>query len=242
MSNKNLPFYFKPSAPATSSPSVNDDWDDMDIPIRSVTLSTEDDPKLLETENTFFQQIAILARARLENDANPIFIVALSDKDAIWEAFFTQLPPELASWWSCRCCESTLGRLAKLVQVQDDGTLGALIWPDDDDLIPEHLLESVRAVKKLISEAKIEREFKVQKNDMCIGNETTGDFHHFFLNFPASRLKRRTPGVVELATDDATRMLTKVLDDYSIDTIREAHRLLKGDKLHNASHHLAAIT
>jgi len=100
----------------------------------------------------------------------------------------------------------------------------------------------VRAVKKLVSEAKIEREFRVQKNDMCIGNETTGDFHHFFLKFRDSRLKRRTPGVVELATDDATRMLTRVLDDYSIDIIREAHRLLKGDKLHNASHHLAAIT
>jgi len=71
MSNKNLSLYFNPSAPATFSSALNDDWDDMDIPVRSVALSTKDDPKLLETENTFFQQLATLARARLEKDTDP---------------------------------------------------------------------------------------------------------------------------------------------------------------------------
>jgi hypothetical protein len=241
MSGKNLSFYSSSSAPAIASAISNDEGDDMDIPIRNASLSIKDNPELLEAEHAFFQHIATTTRARLEKDNEPIFSVELPDKDSIWDAFWSQLPPELKTWWSCRCCETALRRLAKLAQVRDDGTLRALMWPEDDDAIPGHLLKSVQALRNLVSVARIKEEFRVRQSDMCIGTERTGDFRHFFLRFPDSRLKERTAGVNELSTADATRMLIQVLDDYSVTTVRKTFQLLQGHKLRNASHHIAAI-
>ena len=220
---------------------TTDDWVDVPsgLPDRSRQPESHN-PENDKAERSFYTIVADAALARLESNNTPIFTVDL--QDVLWSDFLNHLDPSLRQQFSCTTCKRFVTRYGGLVQVADDGCAQPLLWPSTDETVPEHLRTSIRALHRKVSSASVLGEFKITAKVKSGGARTCGGYNHFYLDFPDARLYKSEPiGFTSASVGELASMLSRVIEDFSLDTVQRAALILTENKLPYADNHTAAM-
>ncbi|KAJ9604704.1 hypothetical protein H2200_010818 [Cladophialophora chaetospira] len=217
-----------------------DDWVDVETPIQHVAQNSSSKPKKSRAEYSFYASTADAALARLKKDSSPIFTVDLSE-DVLWSAWLDNVDPSLKQRFTCSTCRHFIKRYGGLVQIDKNGHAQSLFWQPSKK-IPEDFCAPVQAIHDKVSSASVLGEFKVTPKMKSAGAQVSGGYNHFYFNFPDTRLRKPEPnGFAYASVKDLATMLERCLDDYSLETVRQAHTILTEDKLPYADSHKAAI-
>ncbi|ETI24221.1 hypothetical protein G647_03590 [Cladophialophora carrionii CBS 160.54] len=219
-----------------------DDW--VDVKAESRDRKQKPDPSHLADEKkeyAFYVVTAESALARLNQDASPIFLVDVS-QDTLWSTWLDNLDPSLRHEYSCTTCRRFIKRYGGLAQVDSQGAVQPLLWDPTERPGPDHFRASIKAIYDKVSSATVSEEFKVIPRTKSIGTRTSGGYNHFYVDFPEARIrKKEARGFESAPVTVLATMIGRVIDDYSLKTIRQAFTILTEDKLPHADSHKAAI-
>jgi hypothetical protein len=196
-------------------------------------------PKSATTDPIFELLVSVLQATANARSKGPLFHAKLDLQDkSLFELYLSSLPEHLRPEHNCRSCRSFLARFGDLCQVQDDGTLRPLIWPQTpNDQVPAIYRSFVEDFNKLFQGRGVTQEYRITGTSCLVLGElpTNGScFKHFHVRL-ASTNPLANP-LDYLSTDTAYDMLARVLDDYNVSVIHEGHHLLHHKLLHSTSH------
>jgi hypothetical protein len=219
-----------------------DDWVDItDEPKHSKQEPVPSDVEDEKAEYSFYTVTAKAARARLNKDASPIFIVDVP-QDTLWSTWIDAMDPSLRPSYSCTTCRRFMKRYGGLVRVGSNGALKSLLWGPTKRPGPEHLRASIKAIHDKVSSGSVLEELKITPKTRSVGARTSGGYNHFYLDFPESLIRKQEPKGFEYASVGVlATMLGRAIDDYSVEAVRQAFTILTDDKLPHAHNHKAAI-
>ncbi|RXW19955.1 hypothetical protein EST38_g5896 [Candolleomyces aberdarensis] len=187
---------------------------------------------------------SVLQETANARNNGPIFHAKLDLQDqSLFKRYLSSLNENLRAEHNCSSCRYFLSHFGDLCQVQDDGTLRPLIWP----LTPNHRVPSiyrkfVREMTEMFDGKDVGREYRITStHQLSLGQEATqsSPFQHFHVRLAENGPLANPLGT--LSTETSYRMLVRVLDDYDMTVISEAHHLLHHKLLHSTSHRPAII-
>ena len=189
----------------------------------------------------FYDSIHDRSDKRLKDHKSPIFTTNV-DGAALYGAYLGALLVDKRAEHNCAACRRFIKRHGGLALVSDDGTLTPLFWDTHES--DRRYADAVNAMYSLVKTARVVKLYKpVHDNrNARLGLQRTDNFNHFYYDFPPSRLSNpelrafALPQAAELAA-----MLSRLLEDFSKDTVKKAHMILAQHKLPNAHNHIAAI-
>jgi hypothetical protein len=158
----------------------------------------------------------------------PVFT---TDADGLYDAFLGALAPELRQRYTCRTCRHFVDRFGGIVTIDSDGMASSPLWDGWEP--PAVFSGAVLALSRLVSKARVTGVFL--SSEAVWGNASnsspkspTGVWLHMHSrsNSPFRRgaLLTAEQAMAEKREDHAT--LCRALDEFSIETVRQAHHLL----------------
>ena len=221
--------------------SADADWVDVSIPTREVKrLRLDTGP----TNTTALREAIQKNAETLLNDhpKSPIFRVDYDHSSgSLSDVYERSYPSSLRQEFICVTCRTFMRRFGDLALVDEHtGAILPLFWNPESHVDP--FLGPVSAVANLFEGRKVIKEFKVTKSTQHAGIQERGGWDHMSFDFCLTRVTpARLPGLSVASTPELVTMLTQVLKDYDLDTVRRASQLLLEDKLPHADSHKASI-
>ncbi|KIW68180.1 hypothetical protein PV04_04141 [Phialophora macrospora] len=219
-----------------------DDWVDVERePQHGKQKPVASDVEDEKAEYSFYTMTAKSTLARLNKDVSPIFVVD-TPQETLWSTWLDTIDPSLRQCYTCTTCRRFMKRYGGLVQVDSDGALKPLLWRPTKQPGPKNFCASIQAIHDKVSSGSVVAELKITPKTRSVGARTSGGYNHFYLDFPEARIRKQEPKGFESASVSVlATMLGRVVDDYSVETVRQAFTILTQDKLPHADNHKAAI-
>ena len=177
-----------------------------------------------------------------DHPTSPIFHVDYDRSScSLSDVYENSYDLSLRQEFSCTTCRKFMRRFGDLALVDEHtGALLPLFWNPQNHIDP--FIGPVSAVAKLFGGSKVTKEFKVVQSKRRAGIKECGGWTHMYFDFPSARLlPEDLPGLSVASTPELAAMLTQVLKDYDLGTVRRASQLLLEDKLSHADSHKASI-
>jgi hypothetical protein len=195
--------------------------------------STSFQQKLGNSDDHEYDSYLARVRARFDTMTKggtaPLFT---TDATGLWEAYLDAFPAEQRQFHNCSACRSFIQHFGGLVVISE-GVTGSAIWHEYD--APELYLDSIHAVTRLVSRAKVTGVFL--SSLPLWGHDRTGIWRHFSL-IPARAqvfthaLKSAEQAVAAKHEDFNT--VCRALSEFSPTTVDQGLTLLKSDALYRS--------
>lgn len=182
-----------------------------------------------------------LARVRSRFDwaakqAPPLFTTAA---EGLFTAFLDALPPAKRQHYTCNACRRFVERFGGLVTVELNGTTSSVLW--DEEGVPFFFRTAVSALRRAVEKAAVTGIFlskdtvwgtplNRQRPAPGGGFDVITYWHHLAVT-PSKALVHR-PGPIQDTHEVVAEKLqdfhalTRSLEEFSPETVRQAHRLL----------------
>lgn len=173
---------------------------------------------------------------RLVAKETPLFKTNVS-KDDLWKAYMSGFVDEQAkSHYECNACRLFIARYGSLAIVNEEATIVSAIWNEDE--VPEFFKPSVKALRLLVEGSNIKTQFIADPiEETVLGIPQTDDWSHLYVAlrrdykyFNRDRLKN--PKQVMAAKREEFGMLSRALNEYSLDTINKTIEFIKSESLY----------
>ena len=157
-------------------------------------------------------------------ESDNLFVTKLNDTNYLWDAFFNALPEEEKAFHDCHCCKNFIKRFGDLCYIDAEGYAISALWHVDD--APTVYKASVVAMLKLIHGSRV---IAFYSSNIKCGYAQTGNWTHFNITLPREVIKAERMKAIKC---ENFKTVMRSLQEYDIDTIEDAVRLLNSGKLH----------
>lgn len=171
----------------------------------------------------------VAARVAAEN--GPLFETAAAD---LFETYLAGIPAGRRQHYRCNCCRRFIERYGGLVTIGEDGNTESILWNVGD--LPDFFRESAACLYARVERSKVTGVFL--SSDSTWGTPSSVDEKR---GVRWSHLSATNPSVFKHALKTAPQMmaekredyitLKRGLDEFSIDAVRQAVRVLDADAL-----------
>lgn len=151
----------------------------------------------------------------------------------LFEAYIENLPSEAQQHYTCNTCKNFIRKYGGLVTISDNGETESVLWNENE--VPVFFTESVKAMKKLVMQARVNRVFL--SDFETLGKPVAGEWKHLSVNLPNElihRSKLLTAGQSMAEKLEDFKMLMNALNDYPVDVVEQAVVLLKTESLYRS--------
>ncbi|TFK18055.1 hypothetical protein FA15DRAFT_628334, partial [Coprinopsis marcescibilis] len=166
----------------------------------------------------------------------------------VFTTHLENLPADMRQSDNCNACGHFLNRYGDLCTINDDdGTLSPLLWPNDADIdavgVPDIYHGAVKAIRSAFAGKGVRERYELLNvDDLKLGREKTTEtaWRHFSVTLDPKTwpVIQDTSGIVDMQT--ANGMLTRIIDDNTLENINKTHHLLH-EKLPYSTSHKPAI-
>lgn len=178
-------------------------------------------------------------------DGSPLFTTSAG---SLFNAFISALPPERRQHYNCRACARFVDRFGGLVTLADDGTPMSALW--NPTRAPEFFCEIVDSLACRVKRADVTGAFlssdSIWGTPSNLSAKPPGEWHHLAVTPPERLVFQAT--AIETAEQRMAKvreergMLWRGIGEFSIETVREANRLLTTGLREHAEHCLPVAT
>ena len=225
-----------------ASSSNEADWLDVTMPTQELKRLRVHDTQ--PTDTTPLHKTMKENAEQLLNDhpKSPIFRADYNHcSGSLSDVYEQSYPTHLRQEFTCFNCRKFMRLFGDLALVDEHtGALLPLFWSPQHHVDP--FLGPVSAVAKLFVGRKVIKEFQVTKSNQHAGIGECGGWSHMSFDFLSTRLvPNDLPGLSPASTPVLAAMLTQVLRDYDLQTVRRVSQLLLENKLSYADSYKASI-
>lgn len=164
----------------------------------------------------------------LVDAGKPIF---QTNTGELFTTFLDNLPAPIRQHYTCHACQDFVNTFGGLVVIEMDGQESPIMW----GTVPEVFQPAIDAIKKKISKARVTGIFLT--DEKVWGKPVTGEWHHMAVQPPAAILhksKVQTPGQVMAEKREDYKLAIAGLQEYPLDAVNQAVKLLKSDALYRS--------
>lgn len=179
--------------------------------------------KLLEMMESEFDKICSIADWHLYK----------TDVTDLYQIFLDNIPEVVVQHYRCDACRRFVNKYGSLVTITENGELIPAIWPKYG---PGIFYNAVAAVREhLTTKAKVISVFYTDRTDL--GTPQTGEWRHMSVHLNDRLLMKAHPGVYGncgermSASQNDYAAVWRAINDYSIDVVREAMKLINSGAL-----------
>ena len=153
-----------------------------------------------------------------------------TDAEGLFDTFLGALPLTSRQHYTCRACRSFVERFGGLVTIDAEGRTKSAIWSPADQ--PPMFCQPVFELARVVNRAKVTGAFLSSEPTWGTPENVSGKGvrwgHMHVVPLPETLYRRTilTADQAMAAKREEYVMLQRGLADYSIDQVREAHRLL----------------
>lgn len=179
--------------------------------------------KLLEMMRSEFNEICSITDGHLY----------CTDATDLYQVFLDNLPKDAVQHYTCNVCRRFVNKYGRLVTIMENGELIPAIWPEYGPGIFDAAVAAVR--EHLTTKAKVISVFYTDRTDL--GTPQTGEWCHMSVNLNNRLLMKAHPGVYGncgekiSASQNDYATVWRAINDYSIDVVREAMKLINSGAL-----------
>lgn len=167
-------------------------------------------------------------------DVTDVFQLFKVEVDDLWEVFINNIDEEYRQYHNCNCCKTFIRRYGNLVFINENGTLSSPLWYSDN--VPDVLKKSIKALNDIVTNGKVNDIFITKTK--VLGEPEAGGFPHMHLTLPnmmvCSNLTDEQLSKLSAQGREDVKMITGALGMYSVETIKNALKLLKTDSLNRS--------
>lgn len=183
-----------------------------------------------------FEEIVKNSFARRIKKETPLF---KTDAEGLWDLYLDNLPggESARNHYNCNACKHFIERYGNLATVGASGELESAIW---DIEVPKFFEASVKAMNKAVKKARIKTVFI--SDNRVLGIPKTGEWTHLSVTLPAGKTNTSillTEGQVMAEKREQYGMLSRALNEFSLDTINKTIDLIKTGTLYRGDKVLA---
>lgn len=159
-----------------------------------------------------------------------------TDASGLWDLYLRYIDPDRRQHYNCRNCRHFIERFGGLAIVQDGRAVSPL-WVDPQVECVDNLHESIQALDRAVSRAKITGVFLSDRS--ILGAPETGKWHHFHALLDpfgrhVNRSKTKTADQIMAEKREEYAMLSRSFGDFSLATVQTAHELLTSGRLYRS--------
>lgn len=176
----------------------------------------------------FLSDIRLEFDKSVKNGKEPVFV---TDATGLYDLFLANIPEEARQHYNCRACRRFVDNYGRLVVVTDAGGLKPVMWAKG---VPDFFKESVAAIRKCVSGAKITGVFMTDQPSL--GIPVTGEWEHMAVIPPpgmkySSRLKTAFQAAAEV--NENHRLLCEAVEQrYDTEVVNQAVNILRSETLY----------
>lgn len=197
--------------------------------MKKVSLTLDPHADCEHGYSEFLANVQHRASTRIQDFEGNLFTTATA---GLFDVFINHLPPAERQHYNCNACRHFFNHFGGLVTIDQDGVQKSAIWPDD---VPPFFQPAVAALRKEVETATVTGVFL--NTDKVWGDPITGPWHHVAVRLHTPIAKPRvdlTVGQRMAEKREEFKMLRQAREEYSIETVREAVRILKSDALYRS--------
>jgi hypothetical protein len=170
---------------------------------------------------------------RFTAPARPLF---RTSAEGLMDVFLDGLSPGRRQRYTCHECRHFLERYGNLVVIEADGTPSTVMWEDPGYIEPGFFDRSINACRLAVLRAPVTSVFL---SDLKVwGQPVTGEWHHMAVYPDARLLTSRKPlltlGQMEAEKSEDFKTLKRGLEEFNIETLKQAVAILKTDQLYRS--------
>lgn len=166
---------------------------------------------------------------KIDNGNFPLFTVEIEN---LWNIFIKNIEPNRQEHYQCNACRRFIQRFGGLVTITQNGKVKSLLW---DIEVPEFFKKSVEEMKKAVESAEVDNIFI--SDVATLGEPATGIWTHLHVKLPSSKVNRsrlKTAKQIVAEKREEYGMVTRALEEYSLDTVNKAFQLLNSESLYRS--------
>lgn len=152
------------------------------------------------------------------------------DTYGLWDLYLASFPESERQIYNCSACRHFVQRYGGLVTIDSNGERLSSVWLAQ--YVPSGFMDRVKMLSDEVSRRPVVRAFLAAPG--VLGSPETGAWSHLAVTVPAhlrSGDRLRTPGQVAAAIRENVATVARALDEFPIEALREALRVLDADAL-----------
>ncbi len=210
----------------------------------TMSIRSHANPEEVDEGYKTFEQL-IAHRIATMSDITSLFTTN-SSPEKIWDAYLSGLPEGNRQHYNCNCCRRFIQKYGTLATIATDGQLLPLLWTSGiGSDVPEFFRDSFQAMRKVVINSRITGVFvspetvwgtpssRVDSKDSP-GKAITWTHLHGTPNSKPFSDKLLTDEQYMAEKKQDFIILSKSLNDYSIQAAQQALRLLKSETLYRS--------
>jgi hypothetical protein len=182
----------------------------------------------------------------IRNDVGgyPLFTTSLDGGNwSLYEDFRDALPASRRQHYNCRACRKFFDKFGGLVTISDSGETRSLLWNHETDAA--FFRDAIRTLNARVSKARVTGVFLssepiwgMPENRSPKSSNSDGKWHHFHIK-PTGLMIHRPSGLLTSEQVMAEKLqdfgtLSRALDEFPIDLVRQAHTYLTSGALYRS--------
>lgn len=167
-----------------------------------------------------------------------------TDVQGLWDIYLDSIErmdgEDARSHYNCNACKHFIERYGNLATINSDGDLESVIWNID---VPEFFKLAVNEMNKAVKKARIKTVFI--SDTRTLGIPKTGEWTHLSVTLPVGKTNTSrllTEGQVMAEKREHYGMLSRALNEFSLETINKAIELLQSETLYRGERVLGIAT
>jgi hypothetical protein len=165
-------------------------------------------------------------------NGRPVFRSGASGA-TLWDIYLGSFPESVRQHYNCNACKSFIRRYGGLVYIDDDLEVKSAVW--DPDKVATPYKTAVSRLRAQVEARPVKITGLFYSTEHILGTPEAGGWNHFFAEVGKrarvrSMLKKPHEREAEKLQDFIT--VSRALDAFKIDHVRQALSLLRSDSMH----------
>lgn len=176
-----------------------------------------------------FERIVKENFTKIVSKETPLF---KTNAQSLWDIYLDNLPggEEARNHYNCNACKHFIERYGNLAIVNSEGKLESAIWNIE---VPNFFKKSVEIMNNIVENSRIKTVFI--SDNRVLGIPKTGEWTHLSVTLPVGKTNKSrtmTEGQVMAEKKEHYGMLSRALNEFSLETVNKAIDLLNANSLY----------